>query len=252
MSPPGSGPRPPRLFVDPVLRRDAAPLALPASAARHVQVLRLQPGDAVTLFDGLGGEWAADIVAITRQAVQVRALAHHAREAELPIAVTLALAMPANDRMDGVIEKATELGAAAIAPLITEHSVLRLAGERAQRRQVHWQAIAVAASEQCGRNRVPTIHAVRPLAAWLDGLGPAAPGESRLLMGWRDALAWPDVAGRLGSTVTLLSGPEGGFTEAEEDLVRQRGFQAVTLGPRVLRADTAPLAALAALALWAP
>lgn len=252
MSAPQSGLRPPRLFVDRPLCRDAAPLALPANAARHVQVLRLQPGDAVTLFDGSGGEWAAEITAIARQSVQVRALAHQEREAELPMAVTLALAMPANDRMDGVIEKATELGAAAIAPLITEHSVLRLAGERAERRQAHWQAIAVAACEQCGRNRVPTIHAVRPLAAWLDGLGQAAPGESRLLLGWREALPWPEAAQRLGATVTLLSGPEGGFSDAEEDLAHLRGFQSVALGPRVLRADTAPLAALSALALWTP
>ena len=244
--------RPPRLFVDPPLRRDDAPLTLPASAARHVQVLRLQPGAAVTLFDGRGGEWTAQVVAIARQTVQVRVLDHAAREAELPIAVTLALAMPANDRMDSLIEKATELGAVAIAPLITERSVLRLAGERAERRQAHWQAIAVAACEQCGRNRVPTIHAVRTLAAWLDGLTHAAPAASRLLLGWRDAAPWPQGAAQLGAAVTLLSGPEGGFTEAEEGLARGRGFQTVSLGTRVLRADTAPVAALAALALRAP
>ena len=244
--------RPPRLFVDAPLRRDDVALTLPASAARHVQVLRLRPGAGVTLFDGRGGEWTAQVVAIARQTVQVRVLDHDAREAELPIAVTLALAMPANDRMDSLIEKATQLGAAAIAPLITERSVLRLAGDRAERRQAHWQAIAVAACEQCGRNRVPTIHAVRRFAAWLDGLAQAAPGESRLLMGWRDAAPWPQVAAQLGSAVTLLSGPEGGFTDAEEDLAARRGFQFVSLGPRVLRADTAPVAALAALALRAP
>jgi 16S rRNA (uracil1498-N3)-methyltransferase len=244
--------RPPRLFVDAPPHRDDAPLTLPAGAARHVQVLRLQPGDAVTLFDGRGGEWVAQVVAIARQAVQVRVLDHNAREAELPIAVTLALAMPANDRMDSLIEKATELGAAAIAPLIAERSVLRLGGERAERRQAHWQAIAVAACEQCGRNRVPTIHAVRSLAAWFDGLADAAPAGSRLLLGWRNAAPWSKLAAQLGAAVTLLSGPEGGFTDAEEDLAARRGFQTVSLGPRVLRADTAPLAALAALALKTP
>lgn len=244
--------RPPRLFVDAPLRRDDAPLTLPASAARHVQVLRLQPGAAVTLFDGRGGEWAAQVLVIARQTVQVRVLDHASREAELPIAVTLALAMPANDRMDSLIEKATELGAVAIVPLIAERSVLRLGGERAERRQAHWQAIAVAACEQCGRNRVPAIHAVRPLAGWLEGLASATPAESRLLLGWRDAAPWPQLAVPPGAAVTLLSGPEGGFTDTEEDLALRRGFQTISLGRRVLRADTAPIAALAALALRTP
>ena len=243
---------PPRLFVEGPLRRDDSPLTLPPNAARHVQVLRLQPGDGVTLFDGHGGEWTAQVMAIARQAVQVHVQGHRAFERELSIGVTLALAMPANERMDALVEKAVELGAAAIVPLIAERSVLRLAGERADRRRAHWHAIALAACEQCGRNRVPTIHAVRPLTAWLAGLARAAPAESRLMLGWREASPWPPTTGSLGSAVTLLSGPEGGFTDAEEDLARGRGFQTVTLGPRVLRADTAPIAALAALALMTP
>jgi 16S rRNA (uracil1498-N3)-methyltransferase len=239
---------PPRLFVEPPLLV-ATPFALPERAARHVQVLRLQPGDAVTLFDGRGGEWSAEVLAMERRGVQVQALGHRVQEAELPIAVTLALAMPANDRMDALVEKATELGAAAIVPLVTERSVLRLAGERAERRQMHWQAIAAAACEQCGRNRVPAVQAAQTLASWLASLPDARAGASRWLLGWRNALPWPAAAATLGSAVTLLSGPEGGLTEAEEDLARQRGFAAVSLGSRILRADTAPLAALAALAL---
>lgn len=238
----------PRVFVATALRAGDV-LPLPANATRHVQVLRLQPGAALTLFDGGGGEWSASIVRIGRSEVQVHVHAPVERESELPIAVTLALAMPAGDRMDGLVEKATELGVAVVQPLITERSVLRLAGERAQRRQAHWQAIAIAACEQCGRNRVPSIHPVQPLAGWLGGLAPASAGETRLLLGWRGATPWPQAVARVGTALTLLSGPEGGFTDDEEDGARLRGFVTAQLGPRVLRADTAPLACLAAIAL---
>jgi 16S rRNA (uracil1498-N3)-methyltransferase len=201
----------------------------------------------------MGDPWA-QIAAMDRRHVQVTLLGHSARECEAPIAVTLALAMPANDRMDALVEKATELGVAAIVPLVADRSVLRLAGERAARRQAHWQAIAVAACEQCGRNRVPSIHAVQPLAAWLASLAKVAAGESRVLLGWRDALPWPQASAqvaRAGSALTLLSGPEGGLSDSEEDLARACGFAVASLGPRVLRADTAPLAALAAITLTA-
>ena len=240
----------PRLFVDQPLAA-AVDLALPTRAARHAQVLRLQPGAAVTLFDGSGGEWSAQITAMDRRGVRVQVLEHHAQERELPIAVTLALAMPANDRMDALVEKATELGVAGLQPLLTERSVLRLAGERAERRQAHWQAIAVAACEQSGRNRVPTIHPVRPLTAWLAALVPAGDSEVRLLLGWRNASPWSPASARAGAALTLLSGPEGGLTDSEEDLARACDFVSTSLGPRVLRADTAPLAALAAVVLSA-
>lgn len=242
---------PPRLFVNRPIAA-ASQLDLPADAVRHAQVLRLHPGDAVTLFDGGGGEWAAQIIAMDRRSAQVQLLSHSARECEATIVVTLALAMPANDRMDALVEKATELGVKAIVPLLTERSVLRLAGERALRRQAHWQAIAVAACEQCGRNRVPAIDAVQSFAGWLGGLPSAAAGQARLLLGWRAALPWPQAAAqfaRAGAALTLLSGPEGGLTDSEEGLARECGFVVASLGPRVLRADTAPLAALAAIAL---
>ncbi|MES2960587.1 MAG: 16S rRNA (uracil(1498)-N(3))-methyltransferase [Pseudomonadota bacterium] len=239
---------PPRLFIEtPIVA--AMTLELPERAVRHAQVLRLQPGHALSLFDGAGGEWSAEIVAMDRRRVQVRLLTHSDHECELPIAVTLALAMPANDRMDALIEKATELGVGAVQPLITERSVLRLVGERAERRQAHWRAVAVAACEQCGRNRVPTIHTVRPLAAWLASLAQPSLTETRLLLGWRDASPWPLATSRLSAALTLLSGPEGGLADGEEALARSRGFVVATLGPRVLRADTAPLAALATIAL---
>ncbi|MFT3718621.1 16S rRNA (uracil(1498)-N(3))-methyltransferase [Pseudorhodoferax sp.] len=228
-----------------------APLAsgalidLPPNAARHVQVLRLQPGDALTLFDGRGGEYDARIVRMGRSEVRAEVGAHHAVEREPPLAVHLAVGMPANERMDWLVEKAAELGAASIQPLETAHGVLRLAGERAQKKQAHWQAVAAAACEQCGRNRVPTVHAVQPLAAWLAGQ-PA--GRHGLLLAFApDArpLRLPPAAH--GAAVTVLGGPEGGLTAQEEAAARAAGFLPTTLGARVLRAETAPLAALAGL-----
>ena len=124
--------------------------------------------------------------------------------------------------------------------------------ERAERRLAHWQAIAAAACEQCGRNRLPAIQPVQPLTSWLGSLAPATAQAPRLLLGWRDAIPWHQAGIAVGDAVTLLSGPEGGFTQAEEDAARLCGFVTTQLGPRVLRADTAPLACLAALALRAP
>jgi 16S rRNA (uracil1498-N3)-methyltransferase len=238
---------PPRLFVGEPLRANAT-LALPEAAARHAQVLRLQPGSEITLFDGRGGEWAARIEAMGKREVTATVLEHHAIERELPCRVTLALAMPSGERMDFVVEKATELGAASIVPLTSERSVLRLAGERADKRRAHWQAIAVAACEQCGRNRVPEVCAPQPLAAWLGTLSERGADEQRWLLGWRDAQPWPATSA---ASVVTLSGPEGGFTAEEEALAASRGFVTVALGARVLRADTAPLAAMAALSLQA-
>lgn len=228
-------------------------LALGANGTRHVQVLRLQPGDALVLFDGRGGQWAGAISAVARREVRVRTLHHEAVERELPRVVTLAVGMPANERMDALIEKATELGVAAIQPLVCERSVLRVAGERAQRKADHWRAVAVAACEQCGRNRVPEVAEPLPLRDWLQRL-PPAPGSGdaqRCLLSLDDgALPWPP-HGDGARPVCLLSGPEGGFTAAEQAAARAAAFDAHSLGPRVLRADTAPLAALAWFALGA-
>lgn len=240
---------PPRFHVDAAL--DAGqPLELPPGAARHVQVLRLQPGDALTLFDGRGGEWAARVERIGRSSVEAVPLVHDAVEREIGTRVTLALGMPANDRMDTLVEKAAELGAAGIQPLMTERSVLRLTGERAEKKRAHWQAIAIAACEQCGRNRVPRIEPVRPLAAWLAALGPVAAGDARWLLGF--GAATRPLAARLARSaggLLVLSGPEGGLAPAEVAAAEAAGFGPTTLGPAVLRADTAPLAALAAVAL---
>lgn len=240
----------PRLHVDTVLAAGHE-LLLPANAARHVQVLRLQPGAELTLFDGHGGEWAAEVLAIGRREVSARVLAHRAAERELQRPVTLALGMPANERMDTLVEKATELGARAIQPLVCERSVLRVAGDRAERKALHWQAIAVAACEQSGRNRVPVVAPPVPLRDWL--LAMESDVQSERLMLSLDAQAMPLLrqVEALQSTapVIFLSGPEGGLSPAEQALAGQHRFHPVSLGPRTLRADTAPLAALACMAV---
>jgi len=235
---------PPRIHTDTPLQ-PGAPFALGADASRHVQVLRLQPGDAVTLFDGSGGQWQAALVEIGRKTVQVRLLAHEPLERELRTPVTLALGMPANERMDALVEKATELGVAAIVPLVCERSVLRLAGDRAERKAAHWQAIAVAACEQCGRNRVPAVAAPRALRDWLAGLGAGSDESPRLVLSLGEGAQPLRQTWSPARAMALLSGPEGGLAPLELAAAAQAGFRPVTLGPRVLRADTAPLAALA-------
>jgi 16S rRNA (uracil1498-N3)-methyltransferase len=184
-----------------------------------------------------------------RSEVQVRVGEPHDVPRELPWRITLALGMPANERMDTVVEKATELGMAALAPLHTARSVLRLHGERAERKRSHWQGIVQAACEQCGRALMSPVWPVRTLVDWLRQ-APAA--DQRLVLSLRtDALPLPTWVPRPGSTLVLLSGPEGGLSGDEEDAARAQGYLPVTLGPRVLRADTAPLAALAWLAIQA-
>ncbi|MGV3498671.1 MAG: 16S rRNA (uracil(1498)-N(3))-methyltransferase [Hydrogenophaga sp.] len=228
----------PRFFCDATLS-PGAELALPPGAARHVQVLRLQPGEGITLFNGQGGQWQATVLRMGRSDVVVRVTAHDAVEREAARAVTLAIGMPANERMDWLVEKATELGVMRIVPLHTQHGVLRLAGERAQKKQAHWRAVAQAACEQCGRNRLPAVEPVQDLAAFL----PQAVGERAVL-----SLAEGSVPAREafagGAPITVLIGPEGGLSAGEDAQARAAGFAPVTLGARVLRAETAALAAL--------
>ncbi len=247
-----------RLFVDLPLA-SGVDLSLPPGAARHAQVRRVQPGDTLALFDGQGCDWPAEVLAVGRSEVRVRVGLPVAVDTELPLHVTVALGMPANERMDAVVEKATELGVACIQPLHTERSVLRLTGERAEKKRLHWQAVAEAACEQCGRARVPVVAPVRAVGEWLSSLAGAGSADSadsaslRLLLSLQaDAQPLPQ---RLTAhppqpaarRVVTLNGPEGGLTPDEETAARRAGFLPTTMGPRVLRADTAPLAALAAL-----
>lgn len=239
-----------RLFVEAALA-PGIELSLPPGPARHAQVRRVQPGDELLLFNGQGQDWPASVLAMGKTEVRVRIGAPQPVLRELPWPVTLALAMPANERMDTLVEKATELGAACIQPLHSERSVLRLQGERAQRKREHWQAIAEAACEQSGRAVVPQIAPVAALGAWLQGLPPAG-AAARLLLSLSAGacgLAAPGLPAAAGTPLLTLSGPEGGLTADEEAAAQAAGFRGAALGPRVLRAETAPLAVLAWLAL---
>ena len=245
----------PRFFCPAPLRTGDV-LDLPAGAARHVQVLRLQPGDTIHLFNrgpgwegaSPGGEFEARVTLMGRSQVQVEIGAHLQVEREAQNAVHLAVGMPANERMDWLVEKAAELGVASIQPLMTERSVLRLAAERATKKVEHWQGIAISACEQCGGNRVPTVHGVKTLVQWLDGLRLAeSDAPIGLLLSLREgsqALRMVELGSR---GALFLSGPEGGLSANEENAALLAGFAPVTLGPRVLRSETAALTALARL-----
>ncbi len=225
-----------------------AVVELPEEAAHHaVKVLRLADGDRVILFDGRGGQWRARLVNAGKR---VRAALEEFEdiEREPPVSLNLVQALPAADKMDWIVQKGVELGAASVRPVAARRSVVRLSGERMERRAAHWQAVAVAACEQCGRNRVPVV---APLVDLLQYLGGAAEDNGIKL------LLAPEAGARLAELqrpvgpVTLLVGPEGGFEESELLAITAAGFQPLALGPRVLRTETAGLAAVAAMmALW--
>ena len=221
-------------------------LSLPAGAARHVQVLRLQPGDVITLFNGEGGEFDATVTRMGRSDVDVEVGVHNPIEREAARPVHLLAGITANERMDWLVEKATELGVASITPLVAERSVLKLKGERAEKKLAHWQGVAVAAAEQCGRNRVPTVHPAVTLTEWVKKAPPSERWVLSLAEGTQSlAQVQGPAAGLPMAPVTVLSGPEGGLSPTEEAAALAAGFAPVTLGPRVLRAETAPLAVLA-------
>jgi 16S rRNA (uracil1498-N3)-methyltransferase len=212
----------------------------------------MQPGHTLTLFNGEGGEFTAEVQHMGRSDVRVVVGEHRDVECEAAIQVHLAVGMPANDRMDWLVEKATELGVHRITPLMTERSVVRLSGERAEKKQAHWQAVAVSACEQCGRNRVPVIDVPESLNAWLARQTPQAEvvhGVLSLHASTQPLSALRAGAGASKTTWVLLNGPEGGLTDAEDAAARAKGFAAVSLGERVLRAETAALGALALLTL---
>ena len=231
-------------FHCPVPLASGQTLSLPPGAARHVQVLRLQPGAVITLFNGEGGEFEATVTRMGRSDVEVAVGVHHAIEREAPRAIHLLAGITANERMDWLVEKATELGVASITPLVAERSVLKLKGERADKKLAHWQGVAEAAAEQCGRNRVPVIYPAVSLVQWL--AHPTGDAQRCVLSLAQGTRSLSEGAAGVGPLL-VLSGPEGGLSPAEESLALSSGFVPVTLGPRVLRAETAPLAVLAAL-----
>ncbi len=233
-------------------------LELPAAAARHVQVLRLQPGAAITLFGHAGtatpgGEFAATVTAMGRQNVEVLVGPHDPVEREPTRQLHLAIGIPANERMDWLIEKATELGVASIQPLMTERSVVRLDAERSLKKVAHWQSIVVAACEQCGRNQVAPVHAPMTLSQWLHQTpAPNTMADAALILSLQHGACplpqWCSGAGAAARAIVFLCGPEGGLSRAEESKATAAGFFPVSLGERTLRSETAALAALTLLA----
>jgi 16S rRNA (uracil1498-N3)-methyltransferase len=225
--------------------------ALPPSQAHHAaRVLRLARGDAVTLFNGDGSEYAAVLEQVGKGSVSVQVLERRPVERESALDVTLGQGISSAERMDYTVQKAVELGVAAVQPLALTRSVVRLSRERSEKRRSHWRSIAIAACEQCGRNRVPPIAPVVTLDAWLAPGVPRSAGALRLMLA-PDAVARLRDVPRPGGAVVLLAGPEGGFTPEEAAAAKRGGFRPVRLGPRVLRTETAAVAALAAMqALW--
>jgi 16S rRNA (uracil1498-N3)-methyltransferase len=231
----------PRFFCSHPLHAGLS-LDLPADTSRHIQVLRLQPGATITLFDGRGGEYTACILQMGRHTVAARIDSHQALERESAVYSHVVIGMPANERMDWLVEKATELGVARITPLMTAHGVLRLNAERALKRQLHWQGIAQAACAQSGRNTLPQIDVPQSWSEWFNTV-PRDETQARWLLSL-SAASTPLNASPEVRRVLLLSGPEGGLSHDEEAQALERGFVAVNLGGRVLRAETAPLAVL--------
>ncbi|MCA1799067.1 MAG: 16S rRNA (uracil(1498)-N(3))-methyltransferase [Xanthomonadaceae bacterium] len=219
---------------------DDASFTLAPGAARHlVRVLRLRAGARFTVFDGSGREWPAELV---DEKGDARTGVGAAVDRESPLPVTLVQGVSKGERMDIAVQKAVELGAVAIWPVIAERSVVQLDAQRAARRVAHWQGIAVAACEQCGRNLVPRVHEPMPFADWL-----AANELPTLVLEPGANATLADAAVQPGAGVALLVGPEGGFSESELAAARAAGCTAVRLGPRVLRTETAGIAMLAAL-----
>ena len=222
----------------------------PDAAHHAVRVLRLAVGEPVVLFDGRGGEFEARITRIDRGQVSVKTGAHRDIERECRLHIVLVQGLSGGDRMDITLQKAVELGVAAIQPVATERSVVKLKDERAQRRAEHWQNLVISACEQCGRNRVPEVLPLLNLPDWLAQLNAlAANDEARLLLSPAATVPLKELAPP--ARMMLLIGPEGGLSPAETQLAQSRGFRPVRLGPRILRTETAALATLSAIqALW--
>jgi 16S rRNA (uracil1498-N3)-methyltransferase len=235
-------------FYCPQSLAEGSTVDLPDAVAHHLHVLRMQPGAALTLFDGRGGQYAARLADLGKKRASATVLAHEAVEAELPYAITLAQGLPEGSKMDWIIEKAVELGVAAVQPLAAQRSVVRLSGERAEKRHAHWLGVIEAASEQCGRNRLAQLAPVADVGRWLAAPSPAP----RILLSPRATQSLADWAkGNAPQDLSLMVGPEGGFSREEEDAALAAGALALSVGPRVLRTETAALAALAMLGgLW--
>ena len=237
--------RNPRIFSDQPLQADSS-IELSESAANHVgRVLRMQPGEPLVLFNGQGGAWQASVVSVSKKAVSVAVQSFMAGDAQSPLVIELGQTLSRGERMDYAIQKATEAGVTAITPLWSERCEVKLHADRLDKRVRHWQQVAISACEQCGRNVVPVIHMPQTIEQWLASrktdLGFVLHHRSeQKLSGYQPP-----------QSVSLLIGPEGGLSAAEIALAERHQFHALTIGPRVLRTETAPVVAIALMQyLW--
>lgn len=214
---------------------------LESEASHHLaRVLRLGVGDRVILFDGSGGEYPGEISAVDKKYVCVITGSHLHKDCESPLNIHLGIAISRGERMDWIVQKSTELGVTALTPLLTEHTGVKLAGDRADKKIQHWQHVAISACEQSGRNRPPLVHPLLPLDVWLA----STVAKRKFVLHHRASSAG---TGEAPDSIALLVGPEGGLSDSEIEAAVQAGYAALSLGPRVLRTETAPLAAIAIL-----
>ena len=236
----------PRFYVDFALSPDSV-VELPDNVVRHLNVLRVKNTEEIVLFNGNGKAYPALPEVLEKRRASVRILREEATDNESPLNITLVQAVSAAERMDFTLQKSVELGVAEIRPVISERCVVRLSGERAEKRVARWQEIVVSACEQSGRNIVPKV---LPLTTYVQDLQQLPQETTKLLMSLNRAQKLGDVRPQSGKVVFMV-GPEGGWTEKEEQQAFDAGFQSVTLGKRVLRTETASLAAIAAMqTLW--
>ena len=236
----------PRFYVDFALSPDSV-VELPDNVVRHLNVLRVKNTEEIVLFNGNGKAYPALPEVLEKRRASVRILREEATDNESPLNITLVQAVSAAERMDFTLQKSVELGVAEIRPVISERCVVRLSGERAEKRVTRWQEIVVSACEQSGRNIVPKV---LPLTTYAQALQQLSQETTKLLMSLNRAQKLSDVRPQSGKVVFMV-GPEGGWTEKEEQQAFDAGFQSVTLGKRVLRTETASLAAIAAMqTLW--
>lgn len=233
-----------RLHIESPLSANSE-LDLDGNAARYVgRALRLTPNDKLTLFDGRGGEFQATIIALSRGKVTVAIGEHSARNIESPLAIHLLQCLSRGERMDFVMQKATELGVQKITPLITDRTMVKLEAKRAEKRLQHWRGIAASACEQSGRNLLPEISSPKPFRSWLGEN--VETGGTRLILKPGGDGSFKSVGDEV-QQVILLIGPEGGFSESEYELAAATGFREIGFGTRILRTETAALAAIASL-----
>lgn len=236
----------PRFYV-PAELNPAQVLELPDTVVRHLHVLRVKAGEMITLFNGNGHSYPSRLTLLEKRRAHAEILNRETPDNESPLKITLIQAVSSGERMDFTLQKSVELGVTEIRPVISERSIVRLSGERADKRVARWQEIVIAACEQSGRNIIPPV---LPLVSYREALAQLPPADVRLLMSLNRALNLADSA-TAPQSLTFMVGPEGGWSEAEEEAAFTAGFQSVTLGPRVLRTETASLAAIAAMqTLW--